>query len=651
MMLAVLAACAAPAATAENATDIPTISVAADQVKARISPILYGLMTEEINYALEGGLYGELLRNRSFKGEGGFTYVNEDPVYWSALGGGIISLDSQQPLNNALNQSLLLDAASASDSHPVGVANAGYWGIPATAHTSYTASFYARSDKVGGPIMVALTNSTGAVITSATVTGVSDTWKKFDVKLTTGALTASKDNLFTLTTTQPGKLWLQQVSLFGPTYNDRANGNRRDLMKMLADLKPAFLRFPGGNYLEGETFGQRFDWKKTVGATETRPGHRSPWNYWSSDGLGLLEYLQWCEDLKMEPVLAVFAGYALNGEHVSSPEELAPYIQDALDEIEYVSGDVTTKWGAERAKDGHAAPFALRYVEVGNEDTFDRSGSYDKRFSAFYKAIKDKYPQLQLISTMSADSTPSQRPDMVDEHTYAWGEAQMYDHINDYDNRPRTAPKVFVGEWATHDGWPMPTMKAALADAAYLTGLERNSDVVLMSAYAPLLANVSQVGGKSRDTSMQWAINLIGYDALTSFGTPSYYVQKMFSETKGDVVLPSTGANIPQWTINDKTVPSLYWVVTRKDDNRHIQIKLVNRAAKPQPLHVVLSGLKSVASKGTLTELRTDDPDAVNSIDAPNRVVPRTETISGLSRDFTRVLPAYSVTVIDFASH
>ena len=236
----------------------------------------------------------------------------------------------------------------------------------------------------------------------------------------------------------------------------------------------------------------------------------------------------------------------------------------------------------------------------------------------------------------------------MDEHTYAWGEAQMYEHLNDYDQRPRSEPKVFVGEWATHDGWPMPTMKAAIADAAYLSSLERNSDHVLMAAYAPLLANLSHVGGHSRDNSMQWAINLIGYDALKSYGTPSYYVHTMFAQAQGDVVLESSGKAIPQWSVNNKNVPSLYWVATRSDKNQHIQVKLVSRSANPQPVRLQLAGLKSVAAKGSLTVLSSNDPDAGNSLDTPERIVPKTQVLTGLSRDFVVTLPAYSVSVLDF---
>jgi len=212
----------------------------------------------------------------------------------------------------------------------------------------------------------------------------------------------------------PGTISLQLVSLFQHTFNNRPNGNRIDLMRMMAAMKPHFLRLPGGNYLEGDTIKERFNWKETIGPLVDRPTHRSPWNYQSTDGLGLLEFLEWCEDLKIEPVLAVYAGYSLKGEHVVD-KELEPYVQDALDEIEYVTGDVNTKWGAVRAKDGHPEPFPLHYIEIGNEDEFDKSKSYDARFAQIAKAVRANYPQYKLIAT-----TPVKigNPDVIDDHYY-----------------------------------------------------------------------------------------------------------------------------------------------------------------------------------------------------------------------------------------
>jgi alpha-N-arabinofuranosidase len=327
-------------------------------------------------------------------------------------------------------------------------------------------------------------------------------------------------------------------------------------MQLLADMKPKFLRLPGGNYVEGDYFNERFNWKETIGPVEQRPGHRSCWNYWSTDGLGLIEYLNWCEDLKMEPVLAVFAGYVLKHEFVPAGPALEPYVQEALEEIEYITGDAaTTKWGAQRAKDGHPAPFPLHYVEIGNEDWFERSNSYDGRFAQFYDAIKAKYPNLQIISTVGNEHSESQRvhsrvPDLVDEHYYPTREEATESMWNMYDRRSRTSQsKIFVGEWATRVGSPTPNMAGALGDAAWMCGMERNSDIVILESYAPLFVNVSDVTNSNRAArSMQWPSDLIGYDALTSYGSPSYYAQVMFSAHHGDDVLATDSQNIPTYT-------------------------------------------------------------------------------------------------------
>ncbi len=253
----------------------------------------------------------------------------------------------------------------------------GWWGFALKPNTEYKGSFYAKTASEDmGPVTVSLVaDQTGRTLATAKVDGVGTEWKQFPFPLKTGAIEAGSTNHLEVTVGHAGTLWLQLVSVFPPTYKNTPNGNRIDLMEKLAAMHPQFLRFPGGNYLEGNTIEQRFQWKKTIGPLVDRPGHESPWGYWSTDGLGLLEFLEWCEDLKMQPVLAVYAGYSLHGEHVNPGEHLDPYVQDALDEIEYVTGGADTKWGAERIKDGHAKPFALHYVEIGNEDWFDRSGA------------------------------------------------------------------------------------------------------------------------------------------------------------------------------------------------------------------------------------------------------------------------------------
>jgi len=646
-----------PGTTAAGAAPpLPLLHIDASQVTGQVSPLHYGLMTEEINYSYEGGLYGELLRNRTFKA------VTNEAKYWRATGPATIALDPATPLNEALNVSLQLIVPATADNAPAGLANDGYWGIPIRPQTSYHASFYAKAAPgFAGPLTVALASADGrTTFAHAEVSGLTGDWKKFDVTLTTKNVPPSKDNQFTITTTAPGTIWFQQVSLFPPTFAGRANGSRPDLMQLMADLQPKFLRFPGGNYLEGDYFNERFDWKKTVGPLEQRPGHRSPWKYWSTDGFGLPEFLGWCEDLHMEPVLAVFAGYALKKDYLTAGPALEPYVQEALEEIEYVTGDAaTTKWGAQRAKDGHPAPFRLRYVEIGNEDWFDRSGSYDGRFAQFYDAIKAKYPQLQLIATAKVKSRVA---DLLDEHYYR-SQEEMELHALDYDKYSRTNhTKIFCGEWATRVGSPTPNMAGALGDAAWMTGMERNSDLVVMQCYAPLFVNVSDLreGG-----SMQWKTDLIGYDALNSFGSPAYYAQKMFSASRGDQILATSSRDIPQQTWQPparkrngvlqplpppQQLQKLFFSATRDHQSGKIFLKIVNSLGTPQPVEIELTGVQSVADAGQATVLQASRLDDTNSLQDPAKIVPLTAPIQNLDKNFRCTFPAYSITVLEITA-
>lgn len=666
-LLPLLAALAAlPALAQDNSKPVPVLTIKADQVTAQVSPTLYGLMTEEINFSYEGGLYGELLRNRTFKSVHGEPSAD----YWTAVGSATIAPDTTVGLNEALKASLKIDATQATKAAPAGISNEGFWGIAARPHTAYHASLYAKAGaNFKGPLTLALKGADGKVLATATIAHVGSAWKQYDAVLTTGDITPSKSNVFSVTTTAPGTLWVQQVSLFPPTYKNTRNGNRSDLMQMLADMKPQFLRLPGGNYLEGDTINERFEWKDTLGDTAGRPGHRSPWNYWSTDGMGLLEYLEWCEDLKMEPVLAVYAGYSLHQERVKAGDDLKPYVQDALEEIEYVTGDAkTTKWGAQRAKDGHPAPFPLHYVEIGNEDWFDKESTYDARFAQFYDAIKSAYPKLQLISTISPDEPEakhvhSRTPDLIDEHLYPSSEGEMEARSHEFDSKPRTGPKIFVGEWATRVGAPTPNMAGALGDAAWMTGMERNSDLVVLESYAPLLVNVSHAtNGRDPQTSMQWPSDLIGYDALSSYGSPSYYAQQMFSAHHGDVVLAAEASDVPMWTWQppvrtrngvtepqkpSQQVPALFFDATKDSKSGRIYLKLVNHNATPQPVTIALTGVGSVAAEGTAVVMKADSADATNSIDDPKHIVPLEEKVSGLSAHFTRDLPPLSITVLE----
>jgi alpha-N-arabinofuranosidase len=473
------------------------------------------------------------------------------------------------------------------------------------------------------------------------------------------------------------------VSLFPPVFKQRsgaalgnrlATGFRSDIMQLLDDLHPAFLRFPGGNYVEGSNFANRFDFKSTIGPWEERPTHMSPWGYRSSDGVGLLEFLEWCEELKMEPVLAVYAGLNLDGgRDLKTGDALKPLIQDALDEIEYVSGEATSEWGSRRAKDGHPEPFKLTYVEIGNEDFLNNgAASYrgpDGRYAMFYKAIKAKYPQLQVVATTNPGA--GVECDVIDNHHYmpptaAIRNAHIYDHAN------RNGPKIFEGEWASQETRPpgggqrpmTPTFQCALSDAAFLTGLQRNADIVIMSCYAPLFTRVDPGGN-------QWRTNLIGYNSLISYGSPPYYVQKMFNNARGDQVLPIasiTPETIPTLPPSPEPPPPttatsrpgrfrppppppnpnepLFACASKEDGSGDIILKVANVFDTEQAMTVELAGASVL--KNATAQVMVGKPDDTNSIEAPLNIVPKQITIDDASNSWNHTFPGNSISVIRF---
>ncbi len=626
----------------------PTLVIDAGQPAAKSSPILYGLMTEEINHCYDGGLYAELVQNRAFLDDA------SEPSHWSAVPGNgaavTMTLDRTSPVNESLPVSLRLDVTSASEAIPAGVANSGYWGIPVQPGTSYRASFYAKAaGDFSGPVTVAIISTDGATVyAQAKVSKLAGGWQHYEVTLKTGKVSPTADARLVLSVTHPGSVWFSLVSLFPPTWNNQPNGFRKDLMQMLVDLKPAFLRFPGGNYLEGDTVDKRFDWKKTIGPISQRPGHHGPWGYRSTDGLGLLEFLEWCQDMGAEPVLAVFAGYTLNHDHINPGPGLEPYVQDALDEIEYVSGPVTSKWGAQRAKDGHPQPFPLHYVEIGNEDWFDKSLSYDGRFAQLYDAIKKAHPDLKCISSVGGEQPEklrvhSRQPDLIDEHYYRSADTFLkdYAHFDDYN---RKGPDIFVGEWAAYETpkppWetalksypPTPNMKAALGDAVWMASMERNSDIVKMQCYAPLFVNVNP-------GAYQWRPDMIGYNALTSFGSPSYYAFRMFSRNHGDEILKASLDGAP-----------VRYSVTRDSQRGVIFVKLINPQSTPQPLTLDIQGVKVIKSTAAATTLAAA-PEESNSITDPTKIVPVTSKVSDIKSKFDYTLPASSITVLELEAH
>lgn len=588
-----------------------------------MSPTLYGLMTEEINHSYEGGLYAEMVRNNTFRSD--WSGILDWILMEKGNSEASIRVDKSTGPSEALPYSLRLDVKTASAGSAAGVLNDGYWGMALHADTVYRGSFYAKEDGAGPVTVRLVTNESGKMLATAVVSGIGNGWKKFTFALKTGAVEPSMANHLVLTAAHPGTLWLNLVTLFPPTLNNRSNGTRIDLMEKLSAMHPAFLRFPGGNFLEGDHIGDWYDWKKTIGPLVDRPGHPSPWHYWSTDGFGLLEFLEWCEDLHMKPVLAVYAGYSLEHEHVAPGPDLEPYVQSALDEIEYATGSAETKWGAERARDGHPKPFQIAYVEVGNEDEFDTSGSYDARFSQFYKALKAKYPGLPLIATAPVTTV---KPDVIDEHYYVRATTFFHD-VHHYDKTDRNGPKIFVGEWATREGAPTPNFGGALGDAAWMTGLEKNSDIVIMASYAPLLVNISP-------GAMQWDTDLIGYNAMKNYGSPSYYAQVMFARYLGD--------ETPQSSIQ-RAGPRLFYSVTEDTAKRKLYLKLVNGSSDAQAVDIRLSGA-TVSPEGRLISLSAQDTQATNTIDQPTNIVPVESTLKISGDTLHYRVPGYAIEVL-----
>jgi alpha-N-arabinofuranosidase len=596
------------------------------RAKSPVSPTLYGLMTEEINYSYDGGLYAELVRNRTFRSD--WSGILNWFLIEKGSSSAKVSVDSKEGPSKAITNSARLEVTRADANSPAGLLNEGYWGIAIRPNSRYAGSLFAKTGSDGSlPVKIALVGDvSGQVLASASVPVAGTGWKEYKFGMQSANVAASSENHLEITIDKPATLWLQLVSVFPPTYKGRPNGNRIDIMEKLAAMRPSFLRFPGGNYLEGGRIETRFDWKKMIGPLVDRPTHPTTWNYHSSDGMGLLEFLTWCEDLSMEPVLGVYAGYSLGGQVVKPGPDLDVYVQEALEEIEYVTGGPDTKWGAVRARDGHPAPFKLRYVEVGNEDNFDRARTYDGRFAQFFKAIKAQYPSIQVIATIPVKGTT---PDVVDDHYYK-REQGMFELAKFYDKADRKGPKIFVGEWATREGTPTPNFGAALGDAAFLTGLERNSDVVVMSAYAPLFVNVNPGG-------MQWSTDLIGYDALNSYGSPAYHAQVMFASCLGDQTMESdvSGAG-------DK----FFYSITASKGSKAC-LKLVNAASTTQPVTITFSGLGNGTHTGVLDTLKANTTWATNTITNSNRIVPVRSKLTVKGERLEHVLPPYSIQVME----
>lgn len=529
------------------------IDIDATQRGPKISPTHYGIFYEDINHAADGGLYAELIRNRSFeddmmpgrRGRRPGQRQSQVPdnvrpnriTAWSTVGNAEINLEKDGLLNavqhNALNVNLSTPGS--------GVKNEGFWGINAVKSRTYQLSFWAKSNaKYKGTLTASLQTKDGQLLGSAKVKVKLDgTWKKHTATITANGDDAKAE--FVLTADKAGSFQLDVVSLFPPTFKNRPNGMRPDLAQMLADMHPKFMRFPGGCFVEGQLSPDNaFRWKRTIGPIEEREGHANVnWGYRTSDGIGFHEYLQLSEDLGAKPLFVVNVGIWHGG--CDPYDQIDSWIEECMDALEYANGDVTTKYGKMRAENGHPAPFNLEYIEIGNENynfnmenNSDQSDHYPERYIQFYKAIKAKYPNVKCIGNVESWSTdtPSWRNshpvDMVDEHYYR-NPKWFADRFHKYDTYPRNSHKVYVGEYAVTSMFgEIGNLNAALGEAVYMMGMENNSDVVVMNSYAPIFVN---------ENDARWRPDMIRFNSSKVMGTPSYYVQQLFPNNIGTQVV------------------------------------------------------------------------------------------------------------------
>ncbi|MCE5184624.1 MAG: hypothetical protein LLF76_00670 [Planctomycetaceae bacterium] len=628
-----------------------TITVSADQPGKPVAKTMWGIFFEDINFGADGGLYAELVKNRSFE-------FDEPMMGWSP----ILSADSdgktdivvKQPFNENNPHCLRM---SASRGQPFGIENEGFRGMGIRQGQSYWFSVYARH--IGPGAMSLKTKVVGAgaqSIMEGTIENISGDWKNYTCKMEANATDAKcKLNVFLGSF---GSVDLDMVSLFPAEtaqMKDRPiPGLRSDLVTILADLKPGFLRFPGGCIVEGMTLSNRYEWKNTIGDINERKTIINRWNkefrhrltpdYFQSYGLGFYEYFLLCEQIGAEPMPIINCGMAcqFNTGQTVAVDKLAPFVQDTLDLIEFANGSADSQWGGVRARMGHPEPFNMKMLGVGNEQW---GPQYVERYKVFAKALKEKYPQIQLIAATGSD--PAIFPNGPNEVEYLWGEWRKLDpDIVDehfyrpadwffknsarYDSYDRKGPKLFVGEYAAISGsvgspQNKNNLGCALAEAAFMIGLERNADIVSMSSYAPLFAHVD---------AWQWTPDLIWFDNLNVFGTPNYYVQKLFSTNRGDSVLPTSILD------QDKT---LYASAVRA--GKQIILKVVNASAEDVTTDIDLKGIQAVNYAGGL--VLSGSPRDENSLTEPTKVVPvKAEPYNVAGPKFTYLFKPYSMTVL-----
>ena len=613
---------------------------------------MWGIFFEDINLGADGGIYAELVKNRSFE-------FNKPLMGWTVKGNkvkeGDLLVVNRKTLNSANPRYLHATVRNASTGD-AGLLNEGFRGMGFKKDLRYDFSVMYRQREPGIRLHIQLLNSTGEIIgdTLLTPATADTTWHKDHVSLHSSQTDAKGKMMVWLEGS--GTIDLDMISLFpSDTWKNRPGGLRADMVQKLADLKPGFIRFPGGCIVEGFDLSNRYQWKKTIGPIEDRQliinrwnvefPHRSTPDYFQTFGLGFYEYFQLAEDIGAEPLPILNCGMAcqFNSAELVQLDELDPYIQDALDLVEFANGDSTTKWGRVRASMGHPAPFGLKMMGVGNENW---GPQYLERLQLFTAAIKSRYPNIRLVNSSGTDPDGERfdflnsrlramHADIIDEHYYRSPE-WFLKNAGRYDSYPRNESKIFAGEYAaqgvkTTSPDNRNTWQTALAEAAFMTGLERNADVVTMASYAPLFAHID---------GWQWTPDLIWVDNLRSYGTPDYYVQQLFSKNRGTQLVAVELGNM---AIEGQD--SLY-ASGSLDGASQLVIKLVNVSASPRTCTLALEGHNKVSPQGTITVLQSADLDQTNSFDHPTNVAPKESALKTEGKKVAITLKPYSVNVV-----
>lgn len=636
LRLPMLASLGMAAALTVGAAD-NVLNVQVNKPGAPIQPTMYGLFFEDINYAADGGLYAEMVKNRSFE-------FPQNLMGWVTYGN--VTLQDDGPFERNPHY-VRLGSAGHNDKH-TGLENEGFFGVTFKKDELYRFSVWARSPKgEKATIRVELVDPASMgethVAAKQDIPVESPEWKQYEVTLKPG--TSCEKGKLRVFLNKPDNVTvdLEHISMFPvDTWKGHRNGLRKDLAQALYDLNPGVFRFPGGCIVEGTDLPTRYQWKNTVGPVENRPVNENRWHYtfphrfypdyYQSGGLGFYEYFLLSEEIGAEPLPVLSVGLACQFQNRDAKahvpvDELQPYIQDALDLIEFANGDTSTKWGALRAEMGHPAPFNLKLIAIGNEQW---GPEYPEHLAPFVAAIRKAYPDICIVGSSGPDSEGEQfdylwpemkklGADLVDEHFYRpekWFLAQG----NRYDDYDRKGPKVFAGEYACHGkGKKWNHFNAALLEAAFMTGLERNADIVHMATYAPLFAHVE---------GWQWRPDMIWFDNSDSFRTASYYVQQLYAQNKGSNVLPLTMNGKPVAGNEDQN--GLFASAVLDKETGEYIVKVANTSDTPQEVTINLNGLKKKGqdiTAATVTTLSSDDINADNSLDNPERVVPVTKAV------------------------